>query len=268
MTDPNDPSLEKQDQLQLLRFAQAILGVGPRSLLQTQNTQAAILSRLGPKADPKILWERTIQSLLTQATHSSNLRLGSEAHPRLRPFYQRPLLDRALLILLSSGRFSYERLSSLLGLETREIERRAWALRLELALDPENPRPAPYPRGGPRMSVSQLQSSCPEYDFEAPWTQRYLDGDSDRATSQYLQNHVMICDQCRKALYDARTVLQSAENLLPGFEVMEEELWLSPTSASRTPKPWTPLLRDFRVLAPTLVFLLLFSVILYRAFFA
>jgi lambda repressor-like predicted transcriptional regulator len=124
-----------------------------------------------------------------------------------QPFYRLRPLERFLMVALHLGRWSYGRLSRILGVPVEQVEQLAWNARLQLATS------QPYPTG------SKLNANCPEYDPKRPWTQRFLDEEIASGRERiFLQNHLMACDFCRETLGRCRDFYYSLEKQLPREE--------------------------------------------------
>lgn len=127
------------------------------------------------------------------------------------PFYRLLPEERTVLAALHCGRWSYERLGRVLGRAPDEIAEIAWNSRLHLASAPGTLGALTHPSGSRHRGVS-----CPEYDSKNPWTQRFLDEESTNRERVFLQNHLMACDSCRKALELCRNLYYAVEKLIPG----------------------------------------------------
>jgi hypothetical protein len=146
----------------------------------------------------------------------------SNAQAIANPFYRLEPIQRLILTALHRGRWSYERLSRVLGERAETIEELAWAARVELAVSAKGTGLFPkvsYPAG-----ARQAGSHCPEYLAGRPWTQRFLD-EEIRAGSErlFFQNHLMACDSCRAALSRCRELYYAIEALIPGADLDSAE---------------------------------------------
>ena len=127
--------------------------------------------------------------------------------PGVSVFYRLMPEQRLLLMALHFGRWSYARLGRVLKLSSDQIEELAWSSRIALV----SASGATYPSGAP-VAVSH----CPVYHSRHPWTQRFLDEELVSGRERlYLQNHMMVCDSCRKALERCRDFYYAIEAELP-----------------------------------------------------
>lgn len=128
-----------------------------------------------------------------------------------QPFFRLPPRERMLLMALHAGGWSYERIGHVMGTTADEVARAAWRTRIDLAAQVSSLRNAiPYPAGNRLKSVH-----CPEYDPYQPWTQLFLDEQMSRREMIYLQNHLMACAECRKALAHSRNLYYAVESVIP-----------------------------------------------------
>lgn len=171
-------------------------------------TLSAVTLR-GLEADRALL-ERACAALL-ERSRGQGMAAQTRALLATEGGFNQPLFrlhpeERFLLSALHLGRWSYERLSRLLGVTPERIEELAWNARLQLALS--STRLAPVGgKGG---------AHCPEYDAFRPWTQRFLDEEIRRgADLVFLRNHLMACDSCMQALNRCRDLYYSVERMLP-----------------------------------------------------
>ncbi len=132
--------------------------------------------------------------------------------------------ERLVLISLHRGKWSYDRISKILGVTAEKVQELAWAARLHLIYSPESAsilaQQGGYSKLVPQGLIHPTGSlfngvRCPEYHPGRPWTQRFLDQESTTREKHFLETHLKGCDQCRKALSRARTLYYSAERLLP-----------------------------------------------------
>jgi hypothetical protein len=122
------------------------------------------------------------------------------------PFFKLSALERFVLVTLHSGRWSYARMARVTGLSAEDVESLAWRSRVRLGAE------SGVLSAGPKS----LGVACPEYDFERPWTQRFLDEEMPSSRDRlFLQNHVMACDVCRHALNRCRDLYFHTEKMIP-----------------------------------------------------
>jgi len=133
--------------------------------------------------------------------------------PRLlalqHPFYRLSAVERFLLAALHIEKWSYARISRILGIETSHIETLAWAARLKFCFQ-ELQADVEYPR-----APTQLGPVCPEYNISAPWTQRLLDDELGKRERLFLHNHLMGCERCRLSLTLTRKLFYKVESVIP-----------------------------------------------------
>lgn len=163
--------------------------------------------------------ERAAKALLDQASkrgmaaHTLDaLKVGGSRIEN--PLYALFPQERFLLVALHSGRWSYARLARILSVSDQEIEETAWGIRLKLSrLNPIG---------------SELRTpNCPEYDVRRPWTQRFLDEEIHEGRQRiFLQNHLMVCATCQRALSRCRDIYYAVDKLIPrlGSEGSDGEL--------------------------------------------
>jgi len=120
------------------------------------------------------------------------------------PFFRLAPEERFLIAALSGPRWSYARSAKVLGWTREQVEEVAWRARVSLGLA----------SGAQMPSGSLTKATCPEYIPERPWTQAFLDEELDKRRTLFLQNHLMGCEGCRKALDRARHVVVQGEALL------------------------------------------------------
>ncbi len=166
-------------------------------------THAAVLLKGG---EPSAQVERMAQALLERARGSTRGGTAVSGDPFAawdRPFFRLDPEERlALAALHGPQRWSYERLGRVLWLPVEGVEQLAWRARMRLAshLKRQGGGVIPYPTGAARASLS-----CPEYQGDRPWTQRFLDEELSNGNEQlFLQNHLMACPACQSALMRCR----------------------------------------------------------------
>jgi hypothetical protein len=181
-----DPRLSR------LRTAEALEAVG---LLQIQ--------------DARIL-ERVSGVLLARAMRENELIIPSLLSD---PFYRLQPEERFLLAALHLERWSYQRLSRVLGGSVDQVATRAWRLRVHLASQGSSPRRPLASLGAAGAAASR--PNCPEFDALNPWTQRFLDEELQSRERLFLQNHLMACADCRSALNRCRDLYYQVESMVP-----------------------------------------------------
>jgi hypothetical protein len=170
--------------------------------------------------------ERAAKALLDRAVRegraSNSQQNASALH---QPFFRLSAEQRFLLVALHWSHWSYAKLARVFGIDTSAVETAAWNARTALV-------PALYPQA-PRLDLV----SCPDYEATRPWTQRFLDEEIPSAREQtFLQNHLMACANCRKALHQCRNLYYAVEAILPhemraqgddGLAIFEKALFRS-----------------------------------------
>ena len=148
--------------------------------------------------------EKTSIALLRRAQRDGSVATEKDVH---NPFYRLLPEERFALMALHQGRWSYLKLSRVLGITGEEVERLAWASRLHLASMP-GLQIMPHPNGtaGP---------SCPDYEVDRPWSQRFMDEELPKREQLFMQNHLMACDRCRLSLARCRALYYAVEKSLP-----------------------------------------------------
>jgi hypothetical protein len=142
--------------------------------------------------------ERTVRALLDQAE-----KRGSFARPGAQLFQSLFAEERFLLLALHSGRWSYARIARVLEETPESVQTMAWNARVHLASH----------RGYPAGSRAATPS-CPEYNPQTPWTQKFLDEEMKGQEKLFLQSHLLSCSSCREALMRAKEIFFRAEAML------------------------------------------------------
>lgn len=190
----------------LARLGQALWAGSGRSLSLTVETISAIALR--EDAD----FERAARALLTRAERE--LVVGGDRLEAV-PFFRLSAPERFLLVALHSsplGRWSYARAQRVFGSGEgdggrRALETHLWNARMRLAeLSVGTGAMKNYPVGGGGRS-----SHCPDYDPRRPWAQRFLDDEITGTERAFLQNHLMACDGCRRALHAAKDIYYTVD---------------------------------------------------------
>lgn len=150
---------------------------------------------------PDQIEERITRRLLNEALEEGPKSIASMAH---HPFYRLTAEERFILVALTYGKWTYERVARFLRESNETIAETAWAARLYLAA--QNTLAPLSSRRGP---------SCPEWNPRRPWTQKFLDEEMTRQERIYLQSHVDSCESCRKGLSQSRSLFYNAQKLIP-----------------------------------------------------
>jgi hypothetical protein len=150
------------------------------------------------EAKTEAVVDRTVRALLEQAE-----KRGSFARPGAQLFQSLFAEERFLLLALHTGRWSYARIARVLGESPDSVQTMAWNARVHLASN----------RGYPAGSRAATPS-CPEYNAQTPWTQKFLDEEVKGQEKLFLQNHLVACSSCRDALMRAKEVFYRAESML------------------------------------------------------
>lgn len=160
-------------------------------------------------------FERATRALLDRAGREF---LNAKQEGLARSFFRLPLKSRFLLALIHADRWSYSRLSRVLGESEDAISRELWAARLALfdgeKMDPQSAIKAhiKHPVG-----IKSRGIHCPEYNTQNPWTQKFLDDELQPRARQFVQNHLMACDSCRQTLNQCRDFYFEIDRLVPLF---------------------------------------------------
>lgn len=165
------------------------------------------VSLLALSEEPR--FERAARLLLHRALNSQ----GPESLRFEEPFYRLAPRERFLLVAAHVGGWSYERLARVLEEPADTVEAALWATRINLASQSENALRS-YPVGTAIRGIH-----CPEYDLERPWTQRFMDDELAAGRDRiFLQNHLMACEACRRALSRCREVYYAVDKLIPRLQ--------------------------------------------------
>lgn len=118
------------------------------------------------------------------------------SHFLSQSFFRLSPEERFVLVGLHSGRWSYARLSRILGMSSEEVQELSWQARLQMS------SVGAYPAGPGATSFN-----CPEYNPRHPWTQRFLDEEfSSKREVFFLQNHLLVCSSCERTLARCRDI--------------------------------------------------------------
>lgn len=133
------------------------------------------------------------------------------------PFFRLPAHQRAVLTLVHDLKLSYRRAAEWLRFGEEILLSELWLARTDLA------RPHPVP------AVYARDATCPEWDARSPWTQSYIDGACTPSERVFLQSHVLGCENCKRAVYESRALIQRAYMRLPPMlstEEIQSRAWL------------------------------------------
>lgn len=209
----------RQEDLQLITDLGRALYANPELARSKSVETVAAVSTLEQLSDDQV-FEKVTYLLLKQAEQEGTRASSAGV---THPFYRLSSLDRGVLALLHSGRVSYKRLARVLSVDPIMVEQLAWSARTKLASAPEVRRSAPHPVG-----TSKLKHACPEYFPDHPWTQKLLDDEMKPQELVMIQNHTMVCEECRRALVQAREFYYAVEQWVPtvneGVSVTVSEL--------------------------------------------
>jgi hypothetical protein len=196
--------LPREDLKALAQLGHALWAMPAASDSVTTETLGALSLR---ESEPTRLLERTSTLLLERAV-KDGIRANLAAADQ--PFYRLQPEERLILVALHANRWSYARLARILGKTSEQIEETAWAARLHLISVPGRQIAAPHPTGS-KFSGER----CPEYSPARPWTQRFLDDELGRKERFFLENHLVSCETCGKAMARCRQLYFAVGSMLP-----------------------------------------------------
>jgi len=185
---------------------------------RAQKTTCEILEVVSQQDIPaEMALDRATQILLHRAEKDG---VSATIKSIANPFFRLSALERFVLSCLHKESWSYLRISQLLDLTAYQIERMAWGARMHLANLPSSHYwPTFHPTG------SKVEGgTCPDYNFSAPWTQRFLDEEYGKKEKIFLQNHIVNCKDCYRSLARARDLYYRVESMIPGFRNKTEEV--------------------------------------------
>lgn len=162
--------------------------------------------------------DRAAGALLERAQKQSSAAttMGALDSNQFNAFFKLFPEERFLLMALHQGRWSYARLARVMKETPERIEQLAWKARIRLAASV----------GMNSIGGKLATSSCPEYNMDRPWTQRFLDEEIPSGRELlFLRNHIMACDSCLQTMTRTRNIYFKVESLLPKLE--EEQRILS-----------------------------------------
>ena len=169
------------------KIAQA-LQVDPEECLA-----ASSLKRQGFEKTLEIAFQAVLKKAMNQQKRSSFQRLSPE--------------QQLILLGLYLGRWSYLKLSRILEKNPEVVEALAWSARIQLSQKI-------YP-SAPTMP------GCPAYDFQKPWTQRFLDEEMHSSQLFSLKNHLLSCKSCSQALQRSRSLYYQVAEELSQYNLLE-----------------------------------------------
>ena len=142
------------------------------------------------------------------------------------PFFRLLGHERFALTALHAARWSYARVARLLSVSETGLQELAWRTRQLLAAQHPRFQIRSQSSGQPSGEVALEGPSCPDWDPERPWTQRFLDDEMQTRERLFVQNHLMVCRMCHRQLVRTRDVYYWVDELIPresdGF--LESEL--------------------------------------------
>ena len=174
--------------------------------LWAQPEQSAAITRETVSAvsfldsNPERAIEKTAQALLDRANLKGMYARVPTGFNALFPE------ERFILLALHSGRWSYERIGRVVRESTEMVQQLAWNARVFLST-------AHYP-----VAPTPTSPSCPEYDPQHPWTQRFLDEELKGQDKLFLQSHLKGCTSCREALVRAKDVYYRVQTQIETME--------------------------------------------------
>lgn len=197
--------MKKDDIRSLTRISRSLWGDLDQSVAISEDTLTSV-SLLNLSDDRTIERASKVMIELAERNPPTLLILN-------HPFYRLAPLERFLLTAIHIEKWSYERIGRTLGIESTNLksllEPWLWTIRLKFCFQ-ETQSEIEYPRG-----PSSLSPTCPEYNSSAPWTQRMMDDELGKRERFFLQNHLMGCNHCRKALELTRKMIFKVESLIP-----------------------------------------------------
>ncbi len=205
-----------QDPMGLLAHLGGALWSEPIRALHVTQEALAAASLLDLSSEDDTL-NRTVRAVYERAS-----RTPTSVHSVAlnQPFFRLFPEERLILIALHLGKWSYHRLSHVLGDSVEHIQELAWNARLFLAgsaLKGSQGRPLMHPTGS-----TQCIAACPEWSTTHPWTQRYLDRELGHKEELFLQERILKCDGCKDSMQRCREIYYAAEKSIP----MLQDPWM------------------------------------------
>lgn len=168
----------------------------------------------------EMLLEKASTALLARASRED---LRVQASFLGDPFFRLLPEERFILVSLHLERWSYGRVARVLQCTEEQVATRAWKIRVHLASQPlpKSEASSKTCRSTPvlgAVGAAPKRASCPEFHALNPWTQRFLDEEYASRERVFLQNHLMVCDDCRLALSRCRELYFHVEKMIPRTE--------------------------------------------------
>jgi hypothetical protein len=151
-------------------------------------------------SNPDRAAEKTVQALLDRANKKVMYARAASGFHSLFPE------ERFILLALHSGRWSYERIATVVREPLEMVQQLAWNARVHLAL-------SHYP-----AAPKTASESCPEYNPQRPWTQKFMDEELTGQEKVFLQTHLTSCEHCRQALLRAKEVYYSVQKTIADLQ--------------------------------------------------
>ena len=193
--------MNKEDIQSLTRISRSLWGDLHRSVEISEDTLSSV-SLLNLSTERTLERASTVMVERAEKNPPALLKLN-------HPFFRLAPIERFLLTTLHLEKWNYARIARTLGIEESLIETWAWATRLKYGFQ-ELGLKLGYPHG-----PASLGPVCPEFNSSNPWTQRMLDDQLGKRERMFLQNHLMGCDRCRKALDQTQKLFYKIESLIP-----------------------------------------------------
>ncbi len=200
--------MNKEDIRSLTRISRSLWGDLDQSVAISEDTLTSV-SLLNLSDDRTIERASKVMIELAERNPPTLLKLN-------HPFFRLAPIERFLLTSAHIEKWPYERISRTLGIENNLLEPWLWAIRLKFCFQ-ESQSGIEYPR-----APGALGTNCPDYDASSPWTQRMMDDELGKRERFFLQNHLIVCDKCRKALELTRKMIFKIESLIPVKESSQE----------------------------------------------
>ncbi len=200
--------MNKDDIRSLTRIGRSLWGDLDQSVAISEDTLTSV-SLLNLSDDRTIERASKVMIELAERNPPTLLKLN-------HPFFRLAPIERFLLTTAHIEKWSYDRIARTLGIEKTLLEPWLWSIRLKFCFQ-ETQSGLEYPR-----APGTLGPSCPEYNASAPWSQRMMDDELGKRERFFLQNHLMSCDKCRKALELTRKMIFKVESLIPVKESSQE----------------------------------------------
>ena len=127
-------------------------------------------------------------------------------------FFRLSLNQRFVLVGLHLLDASYQDLAQCMGLGESDVEKIAWRARLALSTS-----------SAVTQAPIHVGNYCLDYDLNHPWTQRLLDDEYHPASERLaLQNHILSCSPCERALHRAREIYYNVHSQVIAIEDLSE----------------------------------------------